>query len=133
MATILASSAAELPADRARTTTALAPIDTAGFRDSANHWRNIRDTNRFIHALPQQPTYRPDQVREIAANILLFQRENGGWPKDYDMLAILAEEQSATVLATKGRHDTSFDNHNAHSQVDYLARAFAASGEPAWR
>jgi len=133
LATILALAAADSPAGSPRTTTSLSPIDTAGFRDGAHHWRNIRDTNRFIQALPGQPAYAREQVREIAANILLFQRENGGWPKDYDMPAVLTDDQKAAVRATTARQDTSFDNHNIHSQVDYLARAFAAGGEPAWR
>jgi PelA/Pel-15E family pectate lyase len=111
----------------------LPPINTSGFLDSAHHWRHIRDPNRFIQALPNQPSYAPAQVREIAANILLFQRENGGWPKDYDMTAVLTEEQKAVVRATRDRTDTSFDNGNLHSQVAYLARAYTAAGEPAWR
>jgi len=111
----------------------LAPIDTSGFRDSRNHWRHIRDENRFIQVLPGQAEYRRTQVREIVANILLFQRSNGGWPKDYDMLAVLTEEQKASVLATRDRSDTSFDNGNMHSQVAYLARAYAAADEPSWK
>lgn len=111
----------------------LRPIDTSRFRDSAQHWRHIRDTNRVIQTTPDQPAYAPTQVREIAANILLFQRENGGWPKDYDMLAILTPQQQAALRATRHKSDTSFDNHSIHSQVDYLARAFAATGDPAYR
>ena len=72
---------------------------------------------------------RPTQVREIVDNILLFQRANGGWPKDYDMLAVLTDEQRKAVRATHERADTSFDNHNLHSQVDYLAQAYHISGE----
>ncbi len=108
-------------------------IDTAGFRDGAHHWRHIRDTKRVIQALPDQASYAPSQVDQIVANILLFQRENGGWPKDYDYLAILTPEQMAEVRATRNRTDTSFDNHNIHTQVDYLARAYASSGNSDWR
>ena len=108
-------------------------IDISGFHDSAHHWREIRDEGRFIKVEPNQPSYAPTQVREIAANILLFQRANGGWPKDYDMTAILTDAQKAKVLATHNDSDTSFDNGNLHSQVAYLARAFALHGEPAWR
>ena len=99
---------------------ALPTIDTSGFGDSRHHWLHIRDTNRFIQVIPGQAEYRPDQVQEIVTNILLFQRENGGWPKDYDMLSILTPEQKAAVLATRSRADTSFDNGNLHSQVSYL-------------
>ena len=111
----------------------LAPIDVSGFRSSAQHWRNIRDDSRFLQALPDQPAYAAEQVREIVANILLFQRDNGGWPKDYDMTAVLTAEQKARVIATRGNTDASYDNGNLHSQVDYLARAYAQANEPAWR
>ena len=111
----------------------IAPIDVSGFRDGANHWRRIRDDKRVIKAAPDQPAYSPAQVTEIAGNILLFQRANGGWPKDYDMLAILTPEQVAAVRASHHRSDTSFDNDNIHTQVDYLARAYSALGEAAWR
>ena len=87
----------------------------------------------MIHVLPDQASYLPEQVEEIVANILLFQRANGGWPKDYDMLAILTPEQVAAIEATHDRNDTSFDNYNIHSQVDYLAKAYAAGGDEHWR
>lgn len=111
----------------------LAAIDTSGFRSSAQHWRNIRDENRFIKVAVDQPSWAPEQVREIVANILLFQRDNGGWPKDYDMTAVLTDEQRAIVESTRGNSDTSYDNDNVHSQVEYLARAYAQSGDPEWR
>ncbi len=109
-------------------------IDPSGFYDGANHWRRIKDDTRMIQMEPDQPSYAPDQVREIVANILLFQRENGGWPKDYDMLAILTDAQKEAVAATHDRNDTSFDNRNIHSQVNYLAQAYARSPEEtSWR
>jgi PelA/Pel-15E family pectate lyase len=111
----------------------LPAIDTTGFRDGAHHWRTIRDASRVIQCSPDQAAYSPSQVEQIASNILLFQRDNGGWPKDYDSLAILTPQQTAAVRATRHRADTSFDNHNTHSQVDYLARAYASAGENTWR
>ncbi len=108
-------------------------ISTSGFGSGIQHWRRVRDDTRFIKALPDQPSYSPEQVPEIVDNILLFQRDNGGWPKDYDMLAVLTEEQRQAVRETRSRTDTSFDNGNVHSQVVYLARAYTASGNPAWK
>ncbi|MDP3073156.1 MAG: pectate lyase [Opitutaceae bacterium] len=109
-------------------------IDVAGFSDSRHHWRNIIQPERFMQATgPDQPAYGPEQAREIADNILLFQRENGGWPKDYDMLAVLTEAQKKLVRDTRANTDTSYDNHNTHPQVAYLARAFVALGDPALR
>lgn len=111
----------------------LSAIDVSGFRSGAQHWRRIRDDNRVIQALPDQPSYRSDQVEEIVSNILLFQRANGGWPKDYDMTAELTDEQRTAILATRDAVDTSFDNNNIHSQVDYLAQAYTGGGELNWR
>ena len=108
-------------------------IDTSGFRDATNHWRRINEPERVMQPLPDQPSYAPEQVREIAANVLLFQRENGGWPKDYDMLAILTSEQARAIRESHVRTDTTFDNHTTHTQVDYLARAFTELGEASYR
>ena len=109
-------------------------IDPSGFDDSRSHWRHIIQPERFMQATgPDQPAYAREQVREIAANILLFQRDNGGWPKDYDMLAILTEEQKRLVRDTHAKTDSSYDNHNTHTQVAYLARAFGATGDAALR
>lgn len=127
------AAAQDLPQPATTAPGQLSPIEVSGFLSSANHWRDLRDASRFIQKEPNQPSYAPDQVREIVANILLFQRDNGGWPKDYDMIAILTAAQKTKVLETRSRTDTSFDNGNVHSQVAYLAQAFAQTGEPAWR
>ena len=103
-----------------------------GFRDGASHWRKIKKDRVILPTSPDQPAYAPTQVREIALNILLFQRESGGWPCDFDMAAILTDTQKQAVIATQRRTDTSFDNHNIHSQLDYLARAAALLGESPW-
>jgi PelA/Pel-15E family pectate lyase len=108
-------------------------IDISGFRDGAHHWRQIRDDGRVIQAIADQAAYEPAEIDQIAENILLFQRDNGGWPKDYNMQAILTPDQAAAVRATRASTDTSFDNHNIHSQVDYLARAYTLRGESSWR
>lgn len=109
-------------------------VDTSGFADSASHWRTIKQPERVMQATgPKQPSYAREQVREIAATILLFQRDNGGWPKDYDMTAVLTDEQKKLIRDTHAKTDTSFDNHNTHPQVEYLARAFVATGDVACR
>ena len=113
---------------------AMPAIDPSGFDDSRHHWRSILQPERFMQATgPDQPAYAAEQVREIAANILLFQRDNGGWPKDYDMRAVLTEAQKTLVRDTRARTDSSYDNHNTHTQVAYLARAFVATGDEAVR
>jgi len=111
----------------------LTVIDTKPFGSCIQHWRKLRSPDRFIIAQPNQPSYDPTQVNGIIENILLFQRNNGGWPKDYDMTAILTEDQRQQVIATRHKQDTSFDNGNIHSQVEYLAKAISQVPASGWK
>jgi PelA/Pel-15E family pectate lyase len=99
-------------------------IDTSGFSDSAHHWYDIYDEDKLINSLSHRPKYAVNEIDNIADNILLFQKTNGGWPKNYDMAAILTDEQRDTVLQAKDASTTCFDNGATHSQVKYLAEAF---------
>jgi PelA/Pel-15E family pectate lyase len=99
-------------------------IDVSGFFDSAHHWKDITDYNQEFLPDPGQKDYKPDNVRGIADNILLYQQQNGGWPKNYDMLAILTPKQKAILKKGKDSLHTSFDNGSTYSQVQYLARAY---------
>ncbi len=99
-------------------------IDVSGFYDSAHHWKDITDHEQFIVMLPDQKKYKPTQVKEIADNILLYQQKNGGFPKNYDMMAILTPEQKAILKEGRDSLRTTFDNGATHSQVEYLAKAY---------
>ncbi len=109
------------------------PIDLSPFASGIHHWRRLRDDTRWIQVQPDQPSYDPHQVPEIVSNLLLFQRQNGGWPKDYDMTAILTPEQRDAISNTRTKDDTSYDNGNIHSQVAYLAKAYVQSQQSEWR
>lgn len=104
-------------------------IDLRGFRDSAHHWRDITDEKKIIDPLPEQPGYEKNEITKIADNILLYQKNNGGWPKNYDMTAILTDEQKEAVIKSKDETNTTFDNGATHSQVAYLAQAYSQTKE----
>ena len=108
-------------------------IDVSGFQDSRHHWYDIADEDKVIQPLPDQPVCKPSQIREIADNILLYQKFNGGWPKNYDMLAILTPGQKKTMEGVKGDSNTTFDNGSTHSQVEYLARAYQKTKDVRYR
>jgi PelA/Pel-15E family pectate lyase len=99
-------------------------IDLSAFENSRHHWYDIYETKNVINPKPNQPVYKPIQITEIADNILLYQRDNGGWPKNYDMQAILTEEDKGKLLQAKSVLDTTFDNTTTYSQVEYLAKAY---------
>jgi len=69
----------------------------------------------------------------IAELMLLYQRNNGGWPKNYDQRAELSDEERKKILASKGNDDTTFDNGATHREMKHLARVFAANGDERFR
>jgi PelA/Pel-15E family pectate lyase len=98
-------------------------IDTSDFRDGANHWYGIKDASNTINALPGRPVYPATAIESIADNILLYQKSNGGWPKNYDMQAILTDAQKQSLLQAKQPLHTTFDNGATYAQIAYLAKA----------
>lgn len=102
-------------------------IDTLEFFDSAHHWYDIKDTDKIIEPLNDQKHYSAFEYEKIADNILLYQKSNGGWPKNYDMQAVLTGEQKDAVAAAKNILNTCIDNGATISQLNYLAHAFSLS------
>lgn len=108
-------------------------IDVSGFQDSAHHWKDITDHEQVIVRLKDQKRYKPAQIRKIADNILLYQQKNGGWPKNYDMLAILTPQQMDTLAEMKDSNRTTFDNGATHSQIEYLAHVYTITHNPRYK
>ena len=65
--------------------------------------------------------------RRIAETVLLHQRADGGWPKNYDREQKLSSEQRSKVLAQKGRSDSTIDNGATHTEIRLLAEAFGTT------
>jgi PelA/Pel-15E family pectate lyase len=100
-------------------------ISMEPFGDSKRHWYGIRDKGNIVNPKPDQATYPESDIISIADNILLYQRTNGGWPKNYDMQAILTPEQKDSLLRTKSMNHTTFDNSTTFTHLDYLAQVYS--------
>jgi len=68
-----------------------------------------------------------------AENILLHQRDNGGWPKNYDRKRKLTEAEKEKLRSEKKKNDTTFDNGATHTEVRYLAKAFKVTGDKRYK
>jgi len=100
-------------------------ISMEPFGDSMRHWYGIRDNGNIIQPKQNQARYTETEITKIADNILLYQRTNGGWPKNYDMQAILLPEQVDSLLRTKNQTHTTFDNSTTYTHIEYLAKAYS--------
>ena len=108
-------------------------ISTKVFSDGTNHWYHIKDKTNIVNPIPNQPQYAETDYAKIADNILLFQRNNGGWPKNYDMKAILTPKQIDTVITTKPILHTTFDNETTYTHINYLAQVYTLTKETKYK
>ena len=71
--------------------------------------------------------YAGEEAARVADNLLLYQRDTGGWPKNIDMAAPLTAKQRQELARQKGKKDDStIDNGATFTQLEFLARVFAA-------
>jgi PelA/Pel-15E family pectate lyase len=78
--------------------------------------------------LKQKPAwYAGDGAVRIADNVLLYQRDSGGWPKNLEMAAVLSDPEKAALAAQKPKTDSTIDNGATYTQMAYLARVYQAA------
>lgn len=71
--------------------------------------------------------YGSKEAVRIADNLLLFQREIGGWQKNTEMAKTLSPAERAEVIDSKEANDSTIDNGSTYTQMIFLARVFNAS------
>lgn len=97
-------------------------IDIGPFRDAISHWDDKHGRDR------DDPRFSPDNVIAIAGNLIAYQNPDGGWPKNVDWLADIPREEMERLYGAS-LHRSTFDNRTTYTQVEYLAKAYAATGD----
>jgi PelA/Pel-15E family pectate lyase len=77
----------------------------------------------------QQPLwYQTDEAARIADQVILYQKDNGGWEKNVDMSAMLTQKEKETIAAKKSdTSETTIDNRTTYTQIAYLGKIITAS------
>lgn len=101
------------------------PPSLDAFDDAVKHWQDRHGT--------EYARYRPDQVKEIADNLLLYQRHHGGWIENRDPARILTDDEKRSVRDEKSAVTASFDNRNIYSQIEYLSAAYVRTDDRRYR
>jgi PelA/Pel-15E family pectate lyase len=72
--------------------------------------------------------YQTDEAARIGDQLLLYQKDNGGFEKNVDMALMLTKSEREKLAATKGDiSETTIDNRTTYPQVAYLGRLITAS------
>jgi PelA/Pel-15E family pectate lyase len=102
-------------------------VDVKAFADNTHHWYDIFDKANVINPLPGHPQYKATDITQVADNILLYQKDNGGWAKNYDVMAILTESQKDSLIRAKNILNTTYDNGSTYTQITCLANVYAVT------
>lgn len=72
--------------------------------------------------------YQTDEAARIADQVVIYQKNNGGWDKNIDMTVMLDQAQREKLIAEKGDiSETTIDNRTSYTQAAFLARVITAS------
>jgi len=80
-------------------------------------------------ALRQPPLwYQTDEAARIADQILIYQKDNGGWEKNIDDAEMLTQAEKVALAGKKSDiSETTIDNRTSYTHVEYLAKIITAS------
>ena len=70
--------------------------------------------------------YAVDEATRIANQVIVYQRDNGGWEKNVDMAAMLTQAEREKLIKEKSSTDTTIDNGSTTTQLAYLAKVITA-------
>ena len=83
---------------------------------------------------PKKAFFESAEARRIGDQVLLWQRETGGWPKNVDMVKPMTDSLRTEVMAQKSRrNDSTTDNGATSQQMIFLAYLYQSTGEERYR
>ncbi len=99
--------------------------DDEWLKKNPPNWKLVTWTEVF----KQKPLwYQTDEAARIADQLLIYQKENGGWEKNIDMALMLTRQESEALAARRSDiSETTIDNRATYTQAAYLARVITAS------
>ena len=82
-------------------------------------------TNNQVLQQKDSAFFQSEEARRVGDQLLLYQRNTGGWPKNVNMVEPLTAAQKDSVIQQKTREDDStIDNKATSMQMTFLARLY---------
>jgi PelA/Pel-15E family pectate lyase len=77
--------------------------------------------------------YGSTESKAVAENVLLYQRDAGGWPKNLPLHKPLTEPERAKINDEKGLNDAIFDNDATTTEMKFMARMYNKTSTSAYK
>lgn len=75
-----------------------------------------------------------EEGRKIADNVLLYQRDIGGWPKNIQMLKELTDDEKSKLIALKpSAKDCTIDNKATTQEILFVSKMYAQTKEEKYK
>ncbi len=88
---------------------------------------------QYVATQMPEEWYGSEESKRVAENVLLYQRDIGGWPKNLPLHKPLTEPEKATIHDEKGLNDAIFDNSATTTEMKFLARMFNKTKNQAYK
>ena len=109
------------------------PKDRNGDKNSDGYTNLEAYLSSLCPAAMTSPTSDNRRRDDIAETLLLYQRANGGWPKNFEWKDKLSDTQKKRLLSQKHQSDTTIDNSATRDEVRYLAKAYGEFKDDRYR
>ncbi len=103
-----------------------------GLTSQAQKPINERSWSSVATGMPDE-WYGSDESVRVAENVLLYQRNIGGWPKNTAFHLPLSEAEKAKILKEKSNEDAIFDNGATTTEMRFLAKMYAKTGSDTYK
>jgi PelA/Pel-15E family pectate lyase len=80
---------------------------------------------KYVATQMQESWYGSDESKAVAENVLLYQRDSGGWPKNTPMHKPLSDKGKEDQLRKKDTLDAIFDNDATTTEMKFLAKMYS--------
>jgi pectinesterase len=80
---------------------------------------------KFVATQMPDSWYGSDESKIVAENVLLYQRNSGGWPKNTPMHKALSDKEKADQQRKKDTLDAIFDNDATTTEMKFLAKMYS--------
>ncbi len=90
-------------------------------------WKQITESN-------DQKWYASEEAAQVAENVLLYQRNIGGWPKNIQMQQSLSEEEKKKLVSLKSEpKDCTIDNGATCQEMLFLSKIYSKNPDTRYK